>query len=188
MTNGNIAIEPWLSARDRPVSTTAPPLRAQLSAVVSVAGLPTESNTKSAPRPAVSSRTALAVSSDASSVCVAPNCTESASGIGRRSIAMICSQPAMLAPCTMLSPTPPTPITTTDAPGGTCAALVTAPTPVSTAQPSVASASNGTSCGTGMAPSSATTTESAKQAVPRNGDTSRSRACSRAAPEGRRLR
>ncbi len=52
--------------RDRPVRTTAPPLRVAASASASVAGLPTVSNTKSAPRPAVSSRTASATSGEAS--------------------------------------------------------------------------------------------------------------------------
>ncbi len=91
-------------------------------------------------------------------VSVAPNARASASGAGRRSIATIRSHPAIAAPCTTFRPTPPVPMTTTRAPGGTRAALATAPTPVTTAQPRVASASNGTSRGTGIAPSSATTT------------------------------
>ena len=48
---------------------------------------------------------------------------------------MICSQPAIAAPCTTFRPTPPAPITATRAPRGTCPALITAPTPVTTAQP-----------------------------------------------------
>jgi hypothetical protein len=76
------------------------------------------------------------------------------------------AQPASRAPCTTLSPTPPVPMTTADAPASGRAALRTAPTPVTTAHPSVASASKGTSGGTGMTPSSATTAKSAKQAVP----------------------
>ena len=52
--------------RDSPVSTTAPPLRVQANASARVAGLPTVSNTKSAPRPAVSARTAPGTSAAAS--------------------------------------------------------------------------------------------------------------------------
>src|SRR5438045_460542 len=87
-----------------------------------------------------------------------------------------------------LSPTPPAPSTTKCAPGGTFAAFSTAPTPVTTAQPSVASTSNGRSPGTRTAPPSATTTKSAKQAVPRNAATGSPPACRRVAPDGSRLR
>ena len=119
---------------------------------------------------------------------MAPNCRAISSGFGRTSIAMIRSQPAIAAPCTTLSPTPPAPITATFDPFGTRPALVTAPTPVITAQPIVASASNGMSRATGIAPASGTITKSEKQAVPRNGATSCPRACSRAAPDGSLLR
>ena len=101
---------------------------------------------------------------------------------------MIRSQPAIAAPCTTLRPTPPAPITATREPFGTRAALVTAPTPVITAQPIVASASNGMSRATGMAPPSGTTTKSEKQAVPRNGARSWPRACRRDAFDGSLLR
>src|SRR6187200_773342 len=86
------------------------------------------------------------------------------------------------------NPTPPAPMTATRAPAGTCPALVTAPTPVSTAQPSVASASKGTSFGAAITASAGTTTALEKQAVPRNGATSRPRACRRDAPDGSLLR
>src|SRR5579872_5346676 len=87
-----------------------------------------------------------------------------------------------------LRPTPPAPITATRACAGTCAHATTAPTPVSTAQPSVASASNGMSRATGTAPASGTTTASAKHAVPRNGATSFPRAWSLVVPDGSLLR
>ncbi len=57
-------------------------------------------------------------------------------------------------------------MTATFEPAAGRAAFRTAPTPVTTAHPSVASASNGTSSATAMTPSSATTAKSAKQAVP----------------------
>src|SRR6185436_1173277 len=86
------------------------------------------------------------------------------------------------------NPTPPAPMTATRAPAGTWPALVTAPMPVRTAQPKVASASNGTSFGAPTTASAGTTTELEKHAVPRKGATSRPRACSRAAPDGSLLR
>ena len=61
ITNGNIGIDPWLSMRESPVSTTAPPLRVDAIAVDSVAGLPTASNTKSAPELRVMSPNWVAV-------------------------------------------------------------------------------------------------------------------------------
>src|SRR5256885_10098034 len=129
ITNGNIGIDPWLPARDRPVSTTAPPLRALAIADASVAGLPTVSNTKSAPRPDVSDRTAAGTSAAPSIVSVAPNVFAIASGAGRRSIAMIRALPAIAAPWTTFSPTPPAPMTATPQPAETLAALLTAPDP-----------------------------------------------------------
>ena len=56
---------------------------------------------------------------------------------GVMSTAMICDAPAIRAPCTALSPTPPTPVTTTVAPTGTRAVLNTAPNPVATPQPTM---------------------------------------------------
>ena len=48
---------------------------------------------------------------------------------------MILSAPTILAPWMTLSPIPPSPNTTTLAPGVTLAVLTTAPTPVVTPQP-----------------------------------------------------
>src|SRR3954469_6819803 len=73
ITNGNIGIDPWLSTRDRPVSTTAPPLRVLARAEANVAGLQNVSNTKTAPRQLVSERAAGGTSPAASIVSVAPN-------------------------------------------------------------------------------------------------------------------
>ena len=55
--------------------------------------------------------------------------------------------PAMAAPCTTFSPTPPVPNTATLLPGRTRAALKTAPTPEMTAHPSSAARSSGRSSG-----------------------------------------
>src|SRR5262249_19215300 len=101
---------------------------------------------------------------------------------------MIRSHCEITAPCTTFSPTPPAPPTPTGAPAGTFPAFVPSPTPVITAQPSVASASNGSSRGTGIAPPSGTTTDVEKHAVPRNGATSLPRAWRREAPDGSLLR
>src|SRR5919108_5316302 len=98
----------------------------------------------------------------AGTVCVAPNVRAISSGAGRTSTAITISAAAIAAPCTTFSPTPPAPITATVDPGVTCAAFITAPMPVTTAQPTVASASKGTSRGTGTAPSAGTTTKSEK--------------------------
>ncbi len=57
---------------------------------------------------------------------------------------MICEAPASLAAITAVSPTPPSPITATDAPGFTLALLNTAPAPVTTAQPKRAARFKGT--------------------------------------------
>ena len=53
--------------------------------------------------------------------------------------------PASRAPCTMLSPTPPQPITNTLDPGRTFAWRTTAPTPVATLQPTSAACAHGIS-------------------------------------------
>jgi hypothetical protein len=79
------------------------------------------------------------------SVSVAPNSFASWSFDGWVSMAMIRSAPASAAPFTVDSPTPPQPITATVEPGSTFAALNTAPTPVSTPQPTSAARSSGMS-------------------------------------------
>jgi hypothetical protein len=57
---------------------------------------------------------------------------------------MIVAAPARRAPWTTFSPTPPQPMTSTEAPASTSAQRVTAPTPVGTQQPTRAA------CGQGM--------------------------------------
>ena len=69
------------------------------------------------------------------------------------------------APCTLFSPTPPVPITTTLLPAGTRAVLTTAPRPVITPQASSEALSNGMSSGSGTTWDSATTAYSAKAPV-----------------------
>jgi len=61
-----------------------------------------------------------------------------------------------------LRPTPPQPITTTDAPASTCAHRVTAPTPVGTQQPISAACGQGISLRIGTSISAGQTTDSAK--------------------------
>src|SRR5213595_3640571 len=78
---------------------------------------------------------------------------------------MIVRAPARRAPWTTLSPTPPHPITTTDAPASTRAQRVTAPTPVGTAQPISAACGQGISLAIGTSISAGHTTDSAN--VPR---------------------
>jgi hypothetical protein len=55
----------------------------------------------------------------------------------------------------------------TVAPFSTAAVLRTAPTPVATAQPTIATTSSGASLRMGMAPEDGTTTRSAKEDTPR---------------------
>ena len=78
---------------------------------------------------------------------------------------MIVRAPARRAPWTTFSPTPPHPITRTDAPASTCAQRVAAPTPVGTAQPISAACGQGMSLEMGTSISAGHTTDSAK--VPR---------------------
>ena len=68
------------------------------------------------------------------------------------------------------------------------AAVITAPTPVTTAHPTVARASKGTPTLTGTTPSSGTTAYCAKHAVPRKWAMSCPRARSFVAPDGSLLR
>jgi hypothetical protein len=57
----------------------------------------------------------------------------------------------------MLRPIPPQPITAVELPALARAVLMTAPTPVATAQPMTAATSKGTSAGMGIAPASSMT-------------------------------
>ena len=82
---------------------------------------------------------------------------------------MMRAAPARRAPCTMLKPTPPSPITNTVAPL-TRAVCSTAPTPVCTAQPTTHATSSGTDAGTFTAPLAGQRMYSAKppRPTPRN--------------------
>ncbi len=88
------------------------------------------------------------------------------------STATICAAPHTRAPCTAEMPTPPQPITATDAPGATRAVFSAAPSPVVTPHPISAAISYGTSSGIGTAQLAATTTSSAKVPVPAKPKTS----------------
>ena len=59
------------------------------------------------------------------------------------------------------SPTPPSPMTATDAPAGTAAVLSTAPTPVVTQQPMSAATAGSVPSGSGIAAAAGTTAASA---------------------------
>ena len=74
--------------------------------------------------------------------------------------------PAMRAPCTVASPTPPSPWISTVAPASTCAVFSTAPTPVCTAQPITQATSSGTSGSTLIAPFAGVITYSASAPRP----------------------
>ena len=117
----------------------------------------------------MSARTDRASSRPGGSTSVAPSARASSHRDSAGSTATIGSAPASRAPCSALSPTPPSPKTTTDSPGRTRAELSTAPTPVSTAQPSSAAWAIGRSAGTGMQALAPTTVSVAKAPVPRPG-------------------
>ena len=76
---------------------------------------------------------------------LAPSLRASSSFHGTVSTAMIRPAPAIRAPCSAESPTPPQPITATLLPGAICAVLSAAPTPVVTPQPISAACSSGMS-------------------------------------------
>ena len=71
--------------------------------------------------------------------------------------------PASRAPATICWPIPPQPITQTLSPAATPAAFRTAPTPVTTAQPTSAACHSGRSEGIPTAEAAGTTQRSAKQ-------------------------
>ena len=73
--------------------------------------------------------------------------------------------PAMTDPSTELSPTAPQPMTATASPGCTRALRRAAPTPVGTAQPSIAATGKGTSSGSRSTALAGSTVRSAKVAV-----------------------
>ena len=134
-----------------------------------VAGRPTQSNAWSAPRPPVSLRIALAVVSPATRKSVAPCSAARSAFASVTSTPMIGPAPTARAACSADSPTPPSPMTTTDSPARTRAVFSTAPAPVCTAQPSTAACSSGTDAGSGTTPAAGTIVSSANAAVPRPG-------------------
>ena len=101
--------------------------------------------------------------SDTCSVSVAPRSRARRSLSGSRSIAITARAPARRAPDTTCRPTPPQPITATLSPGCTRAAFRTAPSPVTTLQPTSAACQRGSDAGRGMAEAAGTTQRSAKQ-------------------------
>lgn len=154
-----------------PTTVAWPPRRVDDHAARIVSARPTHSKAWSAPRPPVSSRTCLATSDEASRKSVAPNRWAISAFSATGSTAMICSAPAIRAACTALRPMPPSPNTTTLSPERTRAALKTAPAPVSTAQPSSATFSSGTSSATRTQEFAPTTVSVANAAVPSPGCT-----------------
>src|SRR5829696_6396458 len=104
-------------------------------------------------------------------VWAAPNSRASARRSSERSTAMMVLAPTKLRPSSIACPTPPQPSTTAVSPGRTRAVLVTAPTPVVTAQPISAATGKGTSSGIGTAADSGTTVSSAKVPRPRKART-----------------
>ena len=96
---------------------------------------------------------------------VAPRRSASSSLSVRVSTATIASAPAMRAAWITESPTPPQPMTATRDPLSTAAVRVTAPQPVSTAQPIRAARSSGVSARIGTATDSGTTAYSANEEI-----------------------
>jgi hypothetical protein len=98
-----------------------------------------------------------------------PSVAPSESAVARRlssgSTAISRAAPAMTEPRIALSPTAPQPMTATSSPGDTRALRRAAPTPVGTAQPSIAATGNGTSEGSRSSARAGSTVYSAKVAV-----------------------
>jgi hypothetical protein len=107
---------------------------------------------------------------------------------GLRSTAMIVAASASTAPWRTFKPTPPTPNTATELPGGTRAVLATAPTPVSTAQPMSAALSSGASAGSFTTERAGATTRSAIAPSAENDCSSRPWWRTRVDPSGMRNR
>ena len=125
---------------------------------------------------------------EASTTWVAPNVRANSSFCGLTSTATIVRAPASTAPCTTFSPTPPTPNTATVLPGGTRAVFVTAPMPVSTAQPTSAALSSGASAGSFTTERAGATTSSAIAPSAENVCRSVPSWCARVLPSGMRKR
>src|SRR5690606_8823817 len=131
------------------------------------AGWPTHSKTWSTPSGRPRSRTATTGSSTAlaSTKSVAPRRRAISSLAGLASTATMRPAAAMRAPWMTDWPMPPAPTTSTVWPGRTRARLSTAPTPVTTAQPTRQATSSGTSRSMTTACVSATTTASVNTPV-----------------------
>ena len=78
-------------------------------------------------------------------VCVAPNCSAVSRLNSTGSTAMTARAPMARAACTLLMPTPPTPMTMTTSPAWASDMWVTDPHPVATPQLTSAARSSGTS-------------------------------------------
>ena len=128
----------------RPTNTKVPPRRTPSSHLSCSWVWPTASRTTSAPRPSVSRITLSTAASSATTKSVAPRSSDICLLDNSRSMAMICSAPAILAPMIALRPTPPAPTTATLSPGEILPRCKAAPTPVATAQPTMAATSYGT--------------------------------------------
>ena len=144
-----------------PTTVAVAPARSTSQASRIVTGEPTASKAWSTP-PGTSSSTASAPPSTAS---VAPRASASARFAGSRSTATIRPAPASRAAATSCRPTPPQPTTQTLSPTATRAALRTAPTAVTTPQPSSDACQSGSAAGIGTAHAAGTTARSAKQAT-----------------------
>ena len=136
-----------------PTTVAVAPARSTSQASRIVAGEPTASKAWSTP-PGTSSSTASAPPSTAS---VAPRASASARFAGSRSTATIRPAPASRAAATSCRPTPPQPTTQTLSPIATRAALRTAPTAVTTPQPSSDACQSGSAAGIGTAQAAGTT-------------------------------
>src|SRR4029079_14138508 len=98
-------------------------------------------------------------------VPVAPSARAASSFAATRSTTTIVPAPARAAPMTHDNPTPPSPMTTTLAPGWTAPVFVIAPTPVVTQQPISAATAWGVVGSTGIAAAAGTFWRSADVAV-----------------------
>src|SRR5207248_5092360 len=144
--NGRVAIS--LPASATPITTDTPQPRWQASSAWRITVvLPVQSKVKSAP-PSVSATRCWTMSPPTLvglTKCVMPKRRPQSSLESLRSTPMILSAPTILAPWMTLSPIPPSPNTTTLAPGVTLAVLTTAQTPAVTPQPMKQLLSNGAS-------------------------------------------
>ena len=144
----------------RPTAMARPPVASASKAWRTTSALPTDSIARSTP-PSVSSWIAATGSpSIGDTPSVAPSRRASASRAGFGSTAMIRDAPAIRAPCTADSPTPPQPKTATLSPQRAPPVMTAAPKPVVTPQPTLHADRNERSSQTGIAVRSFTTTNS----------------------------